>query len=304
MAEIVAGIGVSHIPALGVAMSASAAPTEVFEKFAPVRDWVRELELDTMIVIYNDHGSAFSLEMLPTFAIGAAQSYAPADEGYGARDVPVPRGNVDLSWHLIDSVIPAGFDLTVCQKLDVDHGLTVPLTVLFASPADWPVDVVPLVVNVVQQPTPTAQRCFDLGAAIGRAVASFPSTARVGVVGTGGMSHQLQGTRAGHINTEFDQMFLDAMVDEPQRLTAMSNVELIKEAGSEGAELIMWLVMRGALRNPSVAHRSYHVPVSNTAAGILALAESPATVAPIPGLSPAQLKDVERDGRGPAGVRS
>jgi protocatechuate 4,5-dioxygenase beta chain len=259
MAEIVAGIGVSHIPALGMAMSASAAPTEVFEKFAPVRDWVRELELDTMIVIYNDHGSAFSLEMLPTFAIGAAQSYAPADEGYGARDVPVPRGNVDLSW---------------------------------------------LVVNVVQQPTPTAQRCFDLGAAIGRAVASFPSTARVGVVGTGGMSHQLQGTRAGHINTEFDQMFLDAMVNEPQRLTAMSNLELIKEAGSEGAELIMWLVMRGALRNPSVAHRSYHVPVSNTAAGILALAESPATVAPIPGLSPAQLKDVERDGRGPAGVRS
>lgn len=280
MAEIVAGIGVSHIPALGVAMTAGASPTEVFEKFAPVRDWVREQELDTVIVIYNDHAAAFSLEMLPTFAIGAAGSYLPADEGYGARDVPVARGNLDLSWHLVDSVIPAGFDLTVCQKLDVDHGLTVPLTVLFGSPADWPVDVVPIVVNVVQQPTPSAQRCFDLGAAIGRAVASFPSAARVGVIGTGGMSHQLQGTRAGHINTEFDLMFLEAIVDAPERLTAMSNLELIKEAGSEGAELIMWLVMRGALRNPTVAHRGYHVPVSNTAAGILALAERSSSADP------------------------
>jgi protocatechuate 4,5-dioxygenase, beta chain len=280
VAEIVAGIGVSHIPALGVAMTAGASSTEVFEKFAPVRDWVRELELDTVIVIYNDHAAAFSLEMLPTFAIGAAGSYVPADEGYGARDVPVARGNLDLSWHLVDSVIPAGFDLAVCQKLDVDHGLTVPLTVLFGSPADWPVDVVPIVVNVVQQPTPSAQRCFDLGAAIGRAVASFPSAARVGVIGTGGMSHQLQGTRAGHINTEFDLMFLEAIVDAPERLTAMSNLELIKEAGSEGAELIMWLVMRGALQNPTVAHRGYHVPVSNTAAGILALAERSSTAGP------------------------
>jgi protocatechuate 4,5-dioxygenase beta chain len=272
MAEIVAGIGVSHIPALGVAMSAGASSSEVFEKFSPVRDWVRELELDTVVVVYNDHASAFSLEMLPTFAIGAAESYAPADEGYGARDVPPARGDADLSWHLIDSVIPDGFDLAVCQSLDVDHGLTVPLTVLFGEPQEWPVTVVPVVVNVVQQPTPTAQRCFDLGRAIGRAVATFPAGTRVGVVGTGGMSHQLQGARAGHINSEFDRMFLRAIVDEPERLTALSNLDLIKEAGSEGAELTMWLVMRGALPDRVVAtHSGYHVPVSNTAAGILAL---------------------------------
>jgi protocatechuate 4,5-dioxygenase beta chain len=272
MAEIVAGIGVSHIPALGVAMSAGAPSSEVFEKFSPVRDWVRELELDTVVVVYNDHASAFSLEMLPTFAIGAAESYAPADEGYGARDVPPARGDADLSWHLIDSVIPDGFDLAVCQSLDVDHGLTVPLTVLFGEPQEWPVTVVPVVVNVVQQPTPTAQRCFDLGRAIGRAVATFPAGTRVGVVGTGGMSHQLQGARAGHINSEFDRMFLRAIVDEPERLTALSNLDLIKEAGSEGAELTMWLVMRGALPDRVVAtHSGYHVPVSNTAAGILAL---------------------------------
>jgi len=274
MAEVVAGIGVSHIPALGVAMEgdASGPAGVVFEKFEPVRRWVRDLRLDTVIVIYNDHASAFSLELLPTFAIGAADSYAPADEGYGARNVPVAHGDADLSWHLIDSVIPEGFDLAVAQKLDVDHGLTVPLTVLFGTPHEWPVTVVPIAVNVVQQPTPSAQRCFDLGRAIGRAVATFPGGARVGVVGTGGMSHQLQGKRAGHINSEFDRMFLTEIVDKPQRLTALSNAELIREAGSEGAELVMWLVMRGALgEDVTEVYSTYHVPVSNTAAGLVAI---------------------------------
>jgi protocatechuate 4,5-dioxygenase beta chain len=272
MAEIVAGVGVSHIPALGSAMEGSAPAGDVFGKFAPVRDWVRDLALDTVIVVYNDHASAFSLELLPTFAIGAAESYPPADEGYGPRQVPVARGDVELSWHVIDSVIPAGFDLAVCQKLDVDHGLTVPLTVLFGSPEQWPVKVVPIAVNVVQQPTPSAQRCFDLGRAIGRAVASYGGAGRIGVVGTGGMSHQLQGRRAGHINSEFDQMFLTDIVDKPTRLTELSNADYIREAGSEGAELVMWLVMRGALGDDVVAvHSGYHVPVSNTAAGIVAI---------------------------------
>jgi protocatechuate 4,5-dioxygenase beta chain len=274
VAEVIAGIGVSHIPALGVAMEGdgAGAVAEVFEKFAPVRDWVRELELDTVIVVYNDHASAFSLELLPTFAIGAAESYAPADEGYGARDVPVVPGDADLSWHLIESVIPEGFDLAVAQKLDVDHGLTVPLTVLFGTTAEWPVKVVPIEVNVVQQPTPSAQRCFDLGRAIGRAVATFPGTSRIGVVGTGGMSHQLQGRRAGHINSEFDRMFLAEIVDKPERLTELSNTDYIREAGSEGAELVMWLVMRGALGDDVTAvHSAYHVPVSNTAAGLVSI---------------------------------
>jgi protocatechuate 4,5-dioxygenase beta chain len=280
MAEVIAGFGVSHIPALGVAMEGDGTgPTAVvFEKFAPVREWVRSLELDTVIVIYNDHASSFSLELLPTFAIGAAEAYAPADEGYGARNVPVAQGDADLSWHLIESVIPDGFDLTVAQKLDVDHGLTVPLTVLFGTPSEWPVKIVPLEVNVVQQPTPSAQRCLDLGAAIGRAIASSPGNTRVGVVGTGGMSHQLQGRRAGHINSEFDRMFLTDIVDNPQRLAKLSNTDLIQEAGSEGAELVMWLVMRGALGdNVTEVHSAYHVPVSNTAAGLVAIDNRTAT---------------------------
>lgn len=280
MAEVIAGFGVSHIPALGVAMEGdgTGSAASVFEKFAPVREWVRSLELDTVIVIYNDHASAFSLELLPTFAIGAAEAYAPADEGYGARNVPVAQGDADLSWHLIESVIPEGFDLAVAQKLDVDHGLTVPLTVLFGTPQEWPVKIVPLEVNVVQQPTPSAQRCLDLGRAIGRAIASFPAGTRVGVVGTGGMSHQLQGRRAGHINSEFDRMFLSDIVDNPRRLAELSNTDLIQEAGSEGAELVMWLVMRGALGdNVTEVHSAYHVPVSNTAAGLVAIDNRTAT---------------------------
>ncbi|MFF3573809.1 class III extradiol dioxygenase subunit beta [Nocardia jiangxiensis] len=274
MAEVIAGIGVSHIPTLGVAMEAdgNGPGAGVFETFAPVREWIRQLDLDTLIVVYNDHASAFSLELLPTFVIGAAEFYAPADEGYGARNVPVAQGNIDLSWHLIDSVIPAGFDLAVAQKLDVDHGFTVPLTVLFGSPEAWPVTVVPIAVNVIQQPTPSAQRCFDLGRAIGRAIATFPHTTRIGVVGTGGMSHQLQGRRAGHINSEFDQMFLSEIVDKPERLAELSNTDYIREAGSEGAELVMWLVMRGALGDDVTSVLSaYHVPVSNTAAGLVAI---------------------------------
>lgn len=273
MAEVIAGIGVSHIPALGVAMAGDGeVGKEVREKFLPVREWVRDLELDTVIVVYNDHASAFSLELFPTFVIGAAESYAPADEGYGARDVPVAKGDAELSWHLIDSIIPDGFDLAVAQKLDVDHGLTVPMTVLFGSPEEWPVRVIPIAVNVVQQPTPSAQRCFDLGRSLGRAIASYPGSDRIGVVGTGGMSHQLQGARAGHINSDFDQLFLKEIVDKPETLAEMSNIEYIREAGSEGAELVMWLVMRGALgANPTSVQATYHVPVSNTAAGLLAL---------------------------------
>jgi len=277
MAEVVAGIGVSHIPALGMAMQGdrSGPAAEVFSKFAPVRGWVRELALDTVIVVYNDHASAFSLELLPTFVIGAAKSYAPADEGYGARNVPVAQGDGDLSWHLVDSVIPQGFDLAIAQKLDVDHGLTVPLTLLFGSPPEWPVKVIPIEVNVVQQPTPSAQRCFDLGRAIGRAVRSFPGSRRVGIVGTGGMSHQLQGRRAGHINSEFDRMFLAEIVDNPQQLTGLSNADYMREAGTEGAELVMWLTMRGALgEDVTAVHSAYHVPVSNTAAGMVAIDNS------------------------------
>lgn len=275
MAEIVGGIGVSHVPSLARVVEQDRPELGGANHFAAFRDvgnWLTEKRADVVIVIYNDHGSALSLEMVPTFAIGVAPSYLPADEGRGRRPVPAFPGAPELSWHIVDSLIPEGFDLTVCQKLDVDHGLSEPLVTLFGDVEEWPVKVVPIAVNVVQQPTPTAERCFDLGRAIGRAIATSPSDSRVVVIGTGGMSHQLQGQRAGHINSEFDRMFLDKIVDDASELTALSNIEYIDLAGSEGAELVMWLVMRGALaENVSASHSGYRVPVSSTAAGIIAL---------------------------------
>ncbi|MEZ2389110.1 class III extradiol dioxygenase family protein [bacterium RCC_150] len=281
MAEIVAGLGISHIPTLGAIMRERPNDPDtaiVYDTFEPVRSWIAEMELDAVVVIYNDHAAEFSLEMLPTFAIGAADSYRPADEGYGRSAVPTVPGDAELSWHIIDSVIPSGFDLVVCQSLDVDHGVTVPLTVVFGPAEDWPVPVVPIAVNVVQQPTPSAQRCFDLGVALGDALRSYSGSAkRIGVIGTGGMSHQLQGARAGHINEEFDRHFLSSIVDQPADLTRLTNAEYLTLAGSEGAELVMWLVMRGALSESVTADiTGYHIPVSSTAAGLVALRNQPA----------------------------
>lgn len=275
MAEIVGGIGISHVPSLARVVEQDrpeVGGANHFAAFRDVRSWLGDKRPDVLIVIYNDHGSALSLEMVPTFAIGVAPSYLPADEGRGRRPVPTFPGEPELSWHIVDSLIPEGFDLTVCQRLDVDHGLSEPLVTLFGEVDEWPVQIVPIAVNVVQQPTPTAERCFDLGRAIGRAIASSAADSRVVVIGTGGMSHQLQGQRAGHINSDFDQMFLDKIVDDAEALTALSNIDYIDLAGSEGAELVMWLVMRGALaENVSATHRGYRVPVSSTAAGIIAL---------------------------------
>ncbi|UZX02870.1 protocatechuate 3,4-dioxygenase [Arthrobacter sp. CDRTa11] len=275
MAELVAGIGISHVPSLARVLETDrtdSSPDTDFLAFHEAGEWIREKNPDVVVVIYNDHGSALSLEFVPTFAIGAAKKYLPADEGRGRRPVPDFPGDQDLSWHLIDSVVPEGFDLTVCQRLDVDHGLSEPLVSLFGTPEEWPMRVVPIAVNVVQQPTPSAQRCFDLGKAIGRAIASYPEDVKVAVIGTGGMSHQLQGQRAGHINSEFDRMFLSKIVEDPDALTALSNMEYIDLAGSEGAELVMWLVMRGAMdATASAVHSGYRVPISSTAAGVVTL---------------------------------
>lgn len=277
MAEVVGGVGTSHVPNIGAAVDRGTTGTPqwkaIFDGYEPARRWVEQARPDVAIVIYNDHGSAFSLDVLPTFAIGVAEEYAPADEGYGPRQVPRIVGDPDLSWHLVESLAADDFDMTVCQRLPVDHGLTTPLSILWGAPQSWPVRVVPIALNVIQYPLPTPLRCFRLGEAIRRGVASFPGGTRVVVVGTGGMSHQLQGTRVGHVNSVFDRMFLDKIASEPAALTSLTTTDFIREAGSEGAELIMWLVMRGAL-GPDVVrlHHDYHVPASNTAAGIVVMA--------------------------------
>jgi protocatechuate 4,5-dioxygenase, beta chain len=272
MGRISAGIGSSHVPAIGAALDrgATAHPDwePIFNGYAWTRQWLTEQKPDVVILVYNDHASAFSLDAVPTFALGCADSFSPADEGWGPRRVPVVQGHSKLAWHIANSLVLEEFDLTLMNEMDVDHGLTVPLSLMLGQPDEWPVKVIPLAVNVIQYPVPTANRCFRLGEGIARAVKSFPEDLNVQVWGTGGMSHQLSGKRAGLINREWDTSFLDRLTTDPDALRTMSHEEYIREAGSEGMELIMWMTMRGAL-GPAIRelHRFYHVPASNTAVG-------------------------------------
>ncbi|MBO0713161.1 MAG: hypothetical protein J2P59_00290 [Acidimicrobiales bacterium] len=276
MARITAGVASSHTPAIGAALDNGRSNDDywrpVFAGYDWTKQWIGEVKPDVVLLVYNDHASAFSLEIIPTFAIGCAESFVPADEGFGTRDVPVVEGHPDLAWHIAQSTILDEFDMTIVNKMEVDHGLTVPMSLMFGQPASWPVKVIPLAVNVVQYPPPTANRCYALGEALRRAVESYEEDLDVQVWGTGGMSHQLQGARAGLINQEFDAAFLDKLTADPEGLRHLRHVELLREAGSEGIELVMWLIMRGALGDdPKELHRFYHVPASNTAVGHIVL---------------------------------
>ena len=276
MARITAGLASSHVPAIGAALDLgkSGQPywQPVFAGYDWTKKWIAEEAPDVIVLVYNDHASAFSLELIPTFAIGCADSFAPADEGYGPRPVPVVEGHADLAWHIAQSTILDEFDMTIVNKLDVDHGLTVPMSLVFGQPDAWPVKVVPIAVNVVQYPPPTGNRCYALGQAIRRAVESFDEDLNVQVWGTGGMSHQLQGPRAGLINTPFDTAFLDGLTANPDALRKIPHIEYLREAGSEGIELVMWLIMLGALgEDLEELYRFYHVPASNTALGHIVL---------------------------------
>ncbi|MDH5285345.1 MAG: class III extradiol dioxygenase subunit beta [Betaproteobacteria bacterium] len=279
MARITAGLTSSHVPAVGAALDLgkTADPywAPLFAGFEFSKRWILSNRPDVVVLVYNDHASAFSLELIPTFAIGCAETFMPADEGWGPRPVPVVEGHPELAWHIAQSAILDEFDMTIVNRMDVDHGLTVPLSLMFGQPTRWPCKVIPLAVNVVQYPPPTGNRCYNLGKAIRKAVESFDADLSVQVWGTGGMSHQLQGPRAGLINRAFDAAFLDRLVADPEGLAKLPHVEYVREAGSEGIELVMWLVMRGALaRDAREVYRFYHVPASNTAVGHLILENS------------------------------
>ena len=272
MARITAGVATSHIPAVGAAIDLGKTGEPywqpVFKGYEFSKRWIVGKKPDVVILVYNDHASAFSLEIIPTFAIGCAESFAPADEGWGPRPVPAVEGHPELAWHIAQSTILDEFDMTIVNRMDVDHGLTVPLSLMFGQPPAWPCKVIPLAVNVVLYPPPSGNRCWNLGRAIRKAVASFPANLNVMVWGTGGMSHQLQGPRAGLINKEFDTRFLDRLTIDPEQLAQVPHLEYVREAGSEGIELVMWLIMRGALEaDAREVYRFYHVPASNTAVG-------------------------------------
>lgn len=278
MAKIIGGVATSHVPAIGAAIdlgkTKQAYWKPLFDGYLPSKRWLAETKPDVIILVYNDHATAFSLEIIPTFAIGVADRFPPADEGWGPRKVPVVVGHPELAWHLSESLILDEFDMTIVNEMPVDHGLTVPLSLMCGEPDDWPCRVVPLCVNVIQYPPPTGKRCYALGRAIRNAVEAFDQDLKVVIFGTGGMSHQLHGERAGLINAEWDNRFLDDLTADPERLVRIPHLEYVREAGSEGIEMVMWLIMRGALSNKArEVYRFYHVPASNTAVGNIILEE-------------------------------
>ena len=276
MASLIAGMGTSHVPGLGAAMDNGKSHEpyweRLFEGLKPVRDWHRANVPDVNIIVYNDHATAFSLDNYATFTIGVGELYQPADEGWGPRNVPSMLGSPELAWHIVESVMAEEFDLAVNASMELDHGFTVPLSIAYDQPKEWPAAVVPICVNVIQHPLPTALRCYKLGKAVGRAIASFPKDMTIGIWGTGGLSHQLGGERVGVVNPEFDKMFLDNLTKDPLANTRLSSAQFIREAGCEGIEMIMWNVMRGALGdNVTEIYRLYHIPVSATAYGAIIL---------------------------------
>ena len=281
MAKITAAVFTSHVPAIGAAIDLGKTEepywVPLFKGYDFSKQWMKANKPDVIFLVYNDHATAFSLEIIPTFAIGCAAEFQPADEGYGPRPVPKVIGHPELASHIAQSVIQDDFDLTIVNKMDVDHGLTVPLSLMCGQPQEWPCPIIPFAVNVVQYPVPSGKRCFMLGQAIRRAIESYDEPLNVQIWGTGGMSHQLQGPRAGLINAEWDNKFLDRLIAEPAALAEVPHIEYVREAGSEGIELVMWLIARGAMADvkggpkPKLAHRFFHVPASNTAVGHLIL---------------------------------
>ena len=279
MARIVGGIGLSHVPSIGPVVdrgrTQEPAWKPLFDAYVPVRAWLEQLKPDVAIVVYNDHGADFTFGKYPTFALGVAERYAIGDEGFGTRPLPEVEGDVELSTHLAEMLIyEHEFDLTLCQELAVEHGFLVPMNLCFAHGAQgWPVHAIPLQVNVVQHPLPTARRCYRLGQALRAAVAAYRADLRILVMGTGGMSHQLQGKRFGYMNPEFDQSFLDRLESDPEALAGITHQEIMEQAGAEAVELIMWLTMRGALSlHARRVHRHYYAPMT-TGMGLITFEE-------------------------------
>jgi protocatechuate 4,5-dioxygenase, beta chain len=276
MATIVGSICTSHVPAIGRAIAGNLQQDPYwkpfFDGFDAVHAWLDKVKPDVAVIIYNDHGLNFFLDKLPTFAVGAATEYHNADEGWGIPVMKPFPGDPKLSWHLIESLVNDEFDITTCQEMLVDHAFSLPMELMWPNRTAWPVKTIPISINTVQHPLPSATRCFKLGQAIGRAIESYPEDLKVVIVGTGGLSHQLDGERAGFINKDFDLMCLDKLVSDPQALTRYTNKHLVELAGTQGVELLMWIATRGALLgNVREVHRNYHIPISNTASGIQVL---------------------------------
>jgi protocatechuate 4,5-dioxygenase, beta chain len=279
MAQLIGGLATSHIPAIGGAIHKGLQNEPYwkpfFDGFLPIHQWLGKHPPDVVVIFYNDHGLNFFLDKMPTFAVGAAASYSNADEGWGIPMSAPVAGCTELSWHIINQLIAKEFDIVTCQEMLVDHACTLPLKLFWPNDAVAPVQIVPVNINTVQFPLPTAKRVYKLGKAVGEAIQGWDSDKRVAVMATGGLSHQLEGERAGFINKRFDLQFMESMETNPEWATQFSDLELVEKAGTQGVELLMWLAMRAALTAGGAGvrkvHSNYHIPISNTATGVLAL---------------------------------
>ena len=281
MARIIGGVGTTHVPAIGKAIADGKQKDPYwrpfFQGFDYVQQWLGEEKPDVAVVFYNDHGLNFFLDKLPTFAVGAADEYRNEDEGWGIPKSKSAQGIPGLSWHLIEQLVADEFDITMCQDMLIDHALTIPMSLMWPGQGAWPVKVVPIAINTVQHPLPSLARCLKLGRSVGKALESYPDDLKVLVVGTGGLSHQLDGERAGFINKDFDLFCLDHLTGDPEALCKFSVPKFIELAGAQGIEFLNWMAMRGALTGRvRETHRNYHIPISNTAAATVVLENQPA----------------------------
>ena len=265
MARIIGGLAASHTPTIGFAYDRNKRDDPVwapiFENFAPLAAWIEREKPDAMIVIYNDHVTSFFFDHYSAFALGVGAEWPVADEGGGARDLPPAKGHPALAAHIGQSLVADEFDMSFFQQRALDHGVYSPLSMLCPHEPDWPVPIIPLQMGVLQLPVPSARRFYKLGQALRRAIESYPEDLRVAIVATGGLSHQVHGERCGFNNTAWDERFLDLFERDPERLAGMTLAEYATLGGFEGAEVVMWLTMRGAL--PAAvrcSHRSYYLP--------------------------------------------
>ncbi len=292
MARIIGGVAASHTPTIGFAYDAHKQDDEawapIFRSFEPVRDWFRREHPDAIVYVFNDHVTSFFFDHYSAFTLGVGEEYAPADEGGGPRALPPVRGNPRLAQHIGWSLVADEFDMAFFQDKPLDHGFFSPMSVLLDHDENgWSTTIVPLQVGVLQFPIPSAARCFKLGKALRRAIESYPEDIGVAVVATGGLSHQVHGERAGFNNPDWDRKFLDVVTNDPTTLAGMTLAEYAELGGMEGSEVIMWLIMRGALSgNVQRVHSSYYLP-SMTGIATLVLQNEAAQV-------PAAAVDLER----------
>ena len=280
MAEIIGGVFTSHVPAVGKAIARGLQPDPYWKPFVdgfvPVRKWLAEARPDVAVVFSNDHGLNFFLDKMPTFAVGAAAEYHNEDEGWGLPVYRAFAGTPALSWHIIEGLVGDEFDITTCQQMLLDHAVSIPFELCWPDGDARPIRIVPVSINTVQHPLPSPKRCLALGRAVRRAIGTWPGAERIVMFGTGGLSHQLEGERAGFINRGFDEYCMDSLVDEPEVFAEYTPLDIVELAGSQGVELLNWIAARAALGDHAVeVSRNYHIPISNTAAATMVMEAVP-----------------------------